>query len=118
MPDLKITVHRNQTRDPNDEAGIRQFHEDRANAIRDVIDTTGLELKGQIRDTDESGRPREFAELIVALGTAGVFTAAVQAFKIWIDRKKITEVEITPEGIRLSNATAEDVQRIARHIGL
>jgi hypothetical protein len=120
MTELKLIVHRNRTDDPNDEAGIQQFHEERARLIHGLIDTLDLDVKGGVYDVAEGGRPREIAEIIIALGTAGVFAAMVQAFKVWIDRKKIVDVEIVgPSGsIKMSGAITEDVVRIAQAVGV
>jgi hypothetical protein len=59
MAEIKLHVHRNMTADPNDEAGIRRFHEDRRRLIEGLIASLDLETKGEIKDVDENGRPRE-----------------------------------------------------------
>ncbi len=68
-------------------------HEQRAKLIHTLVDAFDLEVKkwdGRINGT----QPYEVVEIIIALGSAGVFTAMVSAMKIWVEKKKIKDITI------------------------
>jgi hypothetical protein len=69
--------------------------------------------------TTDSARPREVVEVIVALGSAGAFTAVVSALKHWLDRKKFKRIELKGPGgtLVMEGATAEDVAAVAKAVG-
>jgi len=120
MVNVKFLVLRNDSGTEDKEVKWRT-HEDRKQVIEDVLASQHLEAVGCV-DTHinpETGEesPNEVAEVIIALGSAGVFTALASAFKHWLDRNKIAEVSVTRE-LTLSGATADDVIRIARELGL
>jgi hypothetical protein len=118
MSKIKLVVERQMTERSDDSEGIRAFHAERAKLIHGLVDSLDLDVRSW-GDTD-SERPREVVEVIVALGTAGVFTAMVSAFRVWVSRRKIRDVVIEgPKGsIRMRDATASDVSEIARAVGL
>ena len=117
--EVKLFVHRNKTADITDLAGQQKFHEERAKLLQGLISSLDLEVKGGIYDVDDKGRPREVAEVIIVLGSAGVFTAMVSAFRAWLDRNKVKDVEIVGRGgsIKIGEATAKGVQDIAKTVG-
>jgi hypothetical protein len=120
MANLKLSIERLWTTSSDDLEGIRRFHEQRSQLIKDMVDTLDLEVTSWI-DTDSSGRPREVAEIIIALGSAGVFTAIVSAIRAGFDRNKIKAAVLeAPDGTKISvkGATADDIQRITRALGL
>lgn len=123
MLDVKFSVLRNEP-ESGDREVIERFHEDRKQVIQDVLASQELEAK-DIRDTHinpdtKEEVPNELAEIIIALGSAGAFTALAAGFKSWLDRKKIAEVNVKlPQGeVTLSGATAEDFARVAQEPGL
>jgi hypothetical protein len=77
-----------------------------------------LKVKGEIKDVDARGRPREVAEIIVALGAAGVFTAMVEAFKVWLEKDKVINVEMqTSKGtVKIDKATAAAANELIRQL--
>ena len=123
MAELKLIVERLRTQDPNDVAGIRRFHEQRATLIKGLVDTLDLDVKSW-NDTDENGWPREIAEVVIDVVKAGALTAVLPAMvaviKVWLDRKKLIDVTIEANGAKISakGATAEDIQKIAQSAGL
>ncbi len=121
MANVKFLVLRNDSGAEDKEVQWRT-HEDRKQVIENVLASQHLEVVGDVIDTHinpETGEesPNEVAEIIIALGSAGVFTALASAFKHWLDRNKIAEVSILRE-LKLSGATADDVIRIGRELGL
>src|SRR6516162_6878044 len=74
------------------ERGAGQGGPRRTRAGRDLKVTSWI-------DTDADGRPREIAEIIIALGSAGVFTAIVSAIRVWLERNKIKDAVLeAPNG--------------------
>lgn len=117
MNEITLAVFRNFTEDPNDTVGQERLHRERAKLLHNLVDT--LDLPVENWGTTDSARPHEVVEIIVALGSAGVFTALVTIAKVWIEKMKIPDVELKgPNGtISLKGATASDVIAIARQIG-
>src|SRR6516165_9149591 len=96
------------------ERGAGQGGPRRTRAGRDLKVTSWI-------DTDADGRPREIAEIIIALGSAGVFTAIVSAIRVWLERNKIKDAVLeAPNGTKISvkGATADDIRRIANALRL
>lgn len=113
--EITVTVERFRPK-PSNDTEIWALHEQRSALIRGLISSLDLEVKGW-KDTDKNGWPCEIAEIIIGLGSAGVFTAMVTAFRIWIERGKIKDVSIKcPNGkeFHLKGVTAEDVIKITR----
>lgn len=117
MNTLSVVVHRHFTANSDDVEGKERFHRERAQLIHSLAETVDLTVEDW--GNTDSERPREIVEIIVALGSAGAFTALVAITKAWIERRKIPEVELKgPNGtIRLTGATADDAVAIARQIG-
>jgi len=119
MADVTLRVHRKQAERFEDEEGRRSFHTQRARLIHGLVDTLDLEVKDW-GETDAT-YPHEWVDIIVALGSAGVFMAMVNAFKVWTERDKIDNVEIiTPDGptLRIRNATSRDIRAVLQRLGL
>ena len=69
----------------------------------------------------DSEQSHEFVEIIIALGSAGVFTAVVSVVKAWLERDKIQQVELVSldgkNRITMTKAKAADVVDVAKAIG-
>lgn len=97
--------------------GDQRLHRERARMLHALVDS--LELPVENWGYTDSASSHEYVELIVALGSAGVFTALVSIVKLWLERKKITEAVLKgPKGTMiLRGGTADDIKRIARQTG-
>jgi len=118
MANLILMVERLRTSSSADSEGIRRFHEQRHQLIQEMVEKFDLDVTSWI-DTHPDGRPREWAEIIIALGTAGVVSGIVTLAQTWIARRQIPKVTIgTPEmpAVSVEGATAEDIERIIRAI--
>jgi hypothetical protein len=116
MANLILMVERLRTSSSADHEGIRQFHEQRHQLIQEMVEKFDLDVTSWI-DTHPDGRPREWAEIIIALGTAGIVSGIVTLAQTWIARRKISDFTIgTPDlpAVSLKGATAEDIERIIR----
>jgi Effector Associated Constant Component 1 len=114
MTDLILRVERRRTSSSADTEGIRQYHEERGQFIQEVIEKFKLEPKSLV-DTHPDGRPREWAELIAALGDAGVVAGIVTLATSWITRRRIENLKIEVPGgpsMEVKGGTAEDIERI------
>ncbi len=119
MTDIRLRVYRTWTERFEDEESRKLLHVQRAKLIHGLADALDLEVKDW-GETD-STYPREVVEIILALGTAGVFTAMVSAFKSWLERDKILDIEIiTSNGdtLRMRSATSRDIRAIVQKLGL
>jgi len=118
MTNLTLRVARPWVERSDDEEGMNKLHRERAQLLHAL--TTSLDLDVRAWGATDDVRHHEVVEIIVALGSAGVFTALVGALRVWIDRRKVKGIEITgPRGtIRLEQATAKDVTEIAAAVGL
>lgn len=119
MAELTLWVHRAWTERFEDVDQRRALHLERSKLMHGLVDTLGIEVKDW-GETD-AAYPREIVAIIVALGGAGVFTAMVSAFKGWLERDKIRDVEIElSDGsrLRMRGATATDVRRVAKALAL
>lgn len=118
MPDVILRVHRTWTARFEDEDGRKALHSQRSRLMHNLADALELEVKDW-GETDVA-YPREVVEIIVALGSAGIFTALVSALRLWLDRDKIKDVEIEANGVKvhLAMARALDVKEIAQAIHL
>ena len=119
MVDVRIKVARRYFDLPPDQSTSRDLHRDRARLVHGLIAALDIDVKDWGLTDDPV--PREIVELIVALGSAGVFSAMVAAFKIWIERDKIEDVEIeSPTGLRLriAGATAREIRSLVVELGL
>lgn len=117
MSQLTLVVHRNMTAGSSDSVGQERYHRERAQLLHEMVDSLGLSVVDW-GDTDAE-RPREVVEVILALGSAGAFSALVAMTQAWLARRKIKELEIRgPKGsITLRGASARDVAVIAESIG-
>jgi hypothetical protein len=120
MATLKLTVERTMTTGSTDLAGQRAAAQLRSALLHDLVTVLDLKVKDWGLTDDE--RPREEVDVVIAaLGSAGVFTAMVTAFRIWIDRRKIKDVRIRMgkgKEISIRGATADDVREIIRALKL
>ncbi|MCK4786556.1 MAG: hypothetical protein KAV87_22545 [Desulfobacteraceae bacterium] len=115
---VTLRLERPWVESSGDEDGMTRLHQERARLTHALVDALDLEVKDW-GDTDVSGH-REVVEIIVALGSAGAFTAMASALKLWLERRKMKSIEIKgPKGsIKLEGATAKDVMAIAKAIGV
>ena len=113
MADLTVRVHRTWTEHFEDTEGRKARHIQRAQLLHGLVAALDLEVK-EWGETDAL-YPREIVEIVIALGSAGVFTAMVAVFQSWLARDKIKEIEIVkPDGTLVSvrGATARDLEAI------
>jgi hypothetical protein len=119
MPNVTFEVRRPWTKDYGNEDGRRRMHEERARLLHSVVDAVDIEVIDW-GETDDV-QPHEVVEIIAVLGSAGVFTALVQVFRSWIERKKMEDVTVQTRAgdkISIARATPEDVERIIRSLRL
>lgn len=118
MDELSLVVWRNETPSSDDIEGQKLLHRERARLLHNLADLLDLPVKSWGNTFTE--KPHEWVEIIVALGSAGVFTTLVGALKIWLERKKVTDIVLKGSGggtISLKGATASDVESIAKAVG-
>jgi hypothetical protein len=79
---------------------------------------------GEVRKevTPVPGQKGGIVEIIIALGSAGAITAAVQVFKHWLDRDTTREIEITTRtvgGKKITKITGKNISKelIAEALG-
>ena len=66
-------------------------------------------------------KPHEHVDIIIALGTAGVFAVILEAFKLYLDRNKLSLVRFQkPDGslIELKNVKSEHIKDIVKEFNL
>jgi len=117
VTELKLAVKRNRTVLPDDLAEQQRLHRERARLLHNFVDT--LEIPVESWGLTDTTKPHEVVEIIIALGSAGVFTAVVAIAKAWLERGKIQEVSLTgPAGsVVLKHASAADAVAIAQQVG-
>lgn len=84
--DIKI-VPGSDAYDPNDYRWIQQVNELLELCQREVGDV-------RKEETSVEGKKGGFADIVIALGSAGVFTAAVNVFKAWLSRDQTRSLAI------------------------
>lgn len=84
--DIKI-VPSSESYDPNDNRWIQQVNELLELCQREVGDV-------RKEETSVDGKKGGFADIIIALGSAGVFTTAVTVFKTWLSREQTRSLTI------------------------
>jgi hypothetical protein len=113
-PKIRIGVVRNDAGNANEE-----MHRQRARLLHSLFATLDVPVEDW-GDTDAEVS-HEYVEVIIALGTAGVFTAIVDVVKAWLERDKIQEVVLASSDgknrIIMTKATAADVGAVAKAIG-
>ncbi len=111
---IKIGILRIDPNNPNDE-----MHRQRARLLHSLVETLNIPVEDW--GNTDSEQSHEFVEIIIALGSAGVFTAVVSVIKAWLERNKIEQVELTSvdgkKRITMTKATAADVIKVAKAIG-
>ena len=119
MANVTFAIERTWTDSFDDKRAIRLLHEERARLLHSLADAVDVDIVDW-GDTD-GDYPREVVEIIAVLGSAGVFTALVQVFRSWIERKKMLDVQIVlPDGSKVSVArgTPDDIERVIRSLRL
>jgi len=123
MVDVKLTIRRTETKSfantPENLAERTALHVERAKLVHGLVDT--LELEVNDWGLTDDPYPHEVVEIIVALGSAGVFTAAVSVMKAWLDSDKLEDVAITlSDGTKLSvgRTSQRQLVAVARELGL
>jgi len=111
---IKMGILRIDPNNPNDE-----MHRQRARLLHSLVETLNIPVESW--GNTDSEQSHEFVEIIIALGSAGVFTAFVSVVKAWLERDKIQQVELTSldgkNRITMTKAKAADVVDVAKAIG-
>lgn len=119
MVTVRMLVYRQWSENEPAASVSLERHQERARLVRALLDSFLIQpiSVGELDDH----RPHEVVEVIVALGSAGVFTALVKAFQVWLDRDKLRDVDITIDGvghIKARSATAADLEKLIRAAGM
>jgi len=117
MPDVTFAIERDRSLEAD--RNSLPLHRLRAKRLHALVDTLGLEVRDWGGTDDATGS--EIVEIIVALGSAGAFTAMVAAFKVWAERDKIKRARIKlPNGtfLELLGASARDIEKVIQSLGL
>jgi Effector Associated Constant Component 1 len=123
MSEVKLYIRRGFTELPDDMEGQKTLVDERKRLFDGLVNTLDLEVKNR-GEIDNPEPPHEVVEIIVALGSAGVFTAMVRVFKAWLESKKIQMIDIEYQKadgktvkVRMQYATEEEVQTVLRELG-
>lgn len=93
--------------DPGDERWLNQ--------VQGLLASLNANV-GEVRKevTPVAGQKGGVVEIIIALGSAGAITAAVQVFKHWLDRDTTREIEITTKvsgGKKTTKITGKNISK-------
>ena len=116
MVDVQFTVERISEL-PYIEEREKKYHKERAKLVKQVLRSQDIEvIKNDEWKKMNGEEPHEYVEIITAMGSAGVFAAAVAAFKAYLDHRKLKSVEIRSRGqyIKLENATPEQIKKVIK----
>ncbi|MEW6499214.1 MAG: hypothetical protein AB1589_43035 [Cyanobacteriota bacterium] len=107
---------------PDDKEGQKILVAEQKRLFEGLVNALDLEVKNRGK-MDNPEPPHEVIEVIIALGSAGVFTAMVSIFKAWLESKKIQMIGLecqTADGeavkVRMQFATVEEVQTVLREL--
>jgi hypothetical protein len=116
MADIQLRIWRADPNSSGDQAVAE--HRDRQDLVRALTQTPEVELRDS-RNLD-TAEPHEVAEVILAIGTAGGFTAVVGLVKAWFGRNKVGHCVLTTSAgsLDVSGATAEEIERLMAASGL
>lgn len=78
---------------PNDKKGQKILVAERKRLFDGLVNALDLEVENR-GETDNPEPPHEVIEVIIALSSAGVFTARVSVFKAWLESKKIQMIDL------------------------
>ena len=120
MVDVTFWVYRTKTERFEDLEGRQSFARKRAQIIHALSESLDFEVKDWGL-TEQLNPPKEVVAIIVALGSAGVFTALVKAWKIYWESKKLGAVKlILPDGrqLDLTRVTLKEATALAKTFGL
>lgn len=122
MSEVKLCIRRGYTDLPDDKDGQRILVAERKRLFDGLVNALDLEVKER-GEMDNPEPPHEVVEVIVALGSAGVFTAMVSVFKAWLESKKIQMIDLECQKVdgeavkvRMQSATIEEVQTVLREL--
>jgi hypothetical protein len=124
MSEVKLYIRRGFTELPDDKEGQKTLVAERKRLFDGLVNALDLEVKNR-GEIDNPEPPHEVVEIIIALGSAGVFTAMVSVFKAWLESKKIQMIDIEcqkadgePVKVRMQAATVEEVQTVLRELAI
>lgn len=124
MSEVKLYIRRGFTELPDDKEGQKTLVAERKRLFDGLVNALDLEVKNR-GEIDNPEPPHEVVEIIIALGSAGVFTAMVSVFKAWLESKKIQMIDIEcqkadgePVKVRMQSATVEEVQTVLRELAI
>jgi hypothetical protein len=119
MSEVKLYIRRGFTVFPGDIEAQKVLVAERKKLFDGLVNTLDLEVKDR-GEMDNPEPPHEVVEVIIALGTAGAFTALVNICKVWLDSKKIPSVKFelrNADGelvtLTIEGATSEQFDTIA-----
>jgi hypothetical protein len=124
LVNIKVSIQRNMTETSTERESQKNFHLERAKLIHSLVDTLDLKVKDWGITDANIDQSHEWDDMIIAFGSAGIFSAAVTAFQIWLNRKKISDVRIAIKKagketeISLRHATEKDIKSIIRSLKL
>lgn len=88
MSEVKLYIRRGFTELPDDKESQKILVAEWERLFDGLVNTLDLEVKNR-GGMDNPEPSHEVIEVIIALGSAGVFTAMVSVFKAWLESKKI-----------------------------
>jgi Effector Associated Constant Component 1 len=122
VAEVKLFIRRGFTELPDDKKGQKILVAERKRLFDGLVNALDLEVKNR-SEIDNPEPPHEVIEVIVALGSAGVFTAMVSVFKAWLESKKIQMIDLECQRadgeavkVRMHSATVEEVQTVLREL--
>jgi len=122
MAEIKLGIRRGFTELPDDEEGRKYLIAERRRLFDGLVNTLDLEVKNR-GEIDNLSPPDELVEVIIAFASAGVFTAAVNVFKTWLELDKISCIEIECKKrdgqeikVKMESASEEQFQAVLREL--
>jgi hypothetical protein len=122
MVDVTVRVHRNMAERSDDVQTQEEYHRQRSHLLHALVDALDIQVKNwDITDADIQ-HSHEWDNVIMAFGSAAAFTAAVTAFQVWLERRKVDNVEIIWEKgnkkktLRVRGGTPQSIRSFSRQL--
>ena len=120
--EVKLYIRRGYTDLLDDKDGQRILVAERKRLFDGLMNALDLEVKDR-GEMDNLEPQHKVVEVIIALGSAGFFTAMVSVFKAWLESKKIQMIDLECKNVdgeavkvRIQSATIEEVQTVLREL--